>query len=83
MKCVWNFDTTSAFALGPSKAMEKLNPSESFLCNFSVAFRCSATLLPHEFLSSGEIDRLRFPSIELYVPAVIARLHCSKFVLQF
>jgi hypothetical protein len=32
--------------------------------------------------SSGEIDRLSFPFIDLYVPGLTPRIHCSESALQ-
>jgi hypothetical protein len=33
--------------------------------------------------SSGDIDRLAFPFVDLYVPALSPRIHCSEAALQF
>jgi hypothetical protein len=32
---------------------------------------------------SGEIDRMSFPFIDLYIPAPTLRIHSSEFALQF
>jgi hypothetical protein len=51
------------------------------ICKGNVSSGCSILLGTLE--SSGEIDCLTFPFIDLYVPAFTSRIHCSESVLQF
>jgi hypothetical protein len=46
--------------------------SRPFSCTSSQTLKCS-----------GEIDRLSFPFIDLYVPPLTPRLRCSEAALQF